>query len=104
MHYAVFKNGGKQYKAAVGDKLKLETIPASLGSDVELGEVLMIVKEDSSIIDKDKLATSKVLAEVLEHGRHDKINIIKFKRRKHHMKHAGHRQNYTEVLVKEIKE
>jgi large subunit ribosomal protein L21 len=100
--YAVIKTGGKQYRVTKGDKLKVEKLPVEAGSSVEINDVLMIgdgaqVKVGSPLVDG-----GKVTATVVSHGRGDKIEIIKFKRRKHHQKRTGHRQDYTEIEITNI--
>ncbi len=97
--YAVFKTGGKQYRAATGDKLKVEKIEAEKGATVELDQVLMVGEGEDVKVGTPLLEGGKVTAVVVDHGRHDKIKIIKFKRRKHHMKRAGHRQYYTQIEI-----
>jgi large subunit ribosomal protein L21 len=97
--YAVFKTGGKQYRAATGDKLKVEKIEAEKGATVELDQVLMVGEGEDVKVGTPLLAGGKVTAVVVDHGRHDKIKIIKFKRRKHHMKRAGHRQYFTQIEI-----
>lgn len=100
--YAVIKTGGKQYRVKVGDVLKFEELCAEVGSTVDFEEVLMITDGDQSTCGTPFIANAKVHATVLEHGRHKKIRIIKFRRRKHHMKQMGHRQNYTQVKITAI--
>ena len=100
--YAVIQTGGKQYRVKAGDVLKIEQLPVEVGSTVKFDNVLMVSKEGSTIIEPAKLKKANVEAEVLEQGRHKKIKIIKFRRRKHHMKQMGHRQNYTAVQIKAI--
>jgi len=97
--YAVFKTGGKQYRATTGDKLKVEKIEAEKGAMVELDQVLMVGEGEDVKVGTPLLAGGKVTALVVDHGRHDKIKIIKFKRRKHHMKRAGHRQYFTQIEI-----
>jgi large subunit ribosomal protein L21 len=97
--YAVFKTGGKQYRATTGDKLKVEKIEAEKGATVELDQVLMVGEGEDVKVGTPLLAGGKVTALVVDHGRHDKIKIIKFKRRKHHMKRAGHRQYFTQIEI-----
>lgn len=97
--YAVFKTGGKQYRASTGDILKVEKIEAEKGATVELDQVLMVGEGEDIKIGTPLLAGGKVTAMVVDHGRHDKIKIIKFKRRKHHMKRAGHRQYFTQIEI-----
>ena len=97
--YAVFKTGGKQYKAEAGDIVRVEKIDAENGSSVELDEVLMVANGDDIRVGTPMLDGGKVKAEVVGHGRGEKVRIIKFKRRKHHMKQMGHRQYYTEIKI-----
>lgn len=100
--YAVVKTGGKQYRVSQGDRLKVETLPAEAGAEVSLDEVLMVGSGESVTIGSPMVANATVTAKVLTHGRGDKIKIIKFRRRKHHRKQAGHRQNYTELEITSI--
>ncbi len=100
--YAVIKTGGKQYRVKEGDVLKLETLIAEVGSTYDFAEVLMLCKDDKVTCGTPFIAKAKVTAEIIEHGRHKKIKIIKFRRRKHHMKQMGHRQNYTQVKITAI--
>ncbi len=93
--YAVFKTGGKQYRATPGDQLKVEKLEAEKGSTVELDQVLMVGEGESVNIGTPLVDGGKVLATVVDHGRAAKVKILKFKRRKHHMKRMGHRQYYT---------
>jgi large subunit ribosomal protein L21 len=97
--YAVIKTGGKQYKVAAGDKLKIETLVAEVGAKVTFDEVLMVADGDNRKVGAPHVSGAKVTAEVLAHGRGDKIRIIKHRRRKHYHKEQGHRQNYTEVKI-----
>ena len=97
--YAVIKSGGKQYRVAPGQVLKLETLPGAVGDEIKFAEVLMVADSDNIVVGTPHVANATVSAEVISHGRHDKIRIIKFRRRKHHRKQMGHRQNYTEVKI-----
>ena len=101
--YAVFKTGGKQYRATTGDVLKIEKIDAEKGATVELDQVLMVGEGEDVKIGTPFLEGGKVTATVVDHGRLDKIKIIKFKRRKNHRKQMGHRQSYTEIEISKIK-
>lgn len=100
--YAVIKTGGKQYKVAVGDKLKIEVIPADIGSTITISEVLMVADGDNVIVGNPIVGGASVSASVLTEGRHKKIRIFKLRRRKHYQKHQGHRQNYTEIQIDAI--
>lgn len=97
--YAVIVTGGKQYRVSQGDKVQVEKLDAAEGDSVELDKVLMIVDGDDIKIGTPAIEGGKVTAEVKTHGRSDKVNIIKFRRRKHHMKRQGHRQAYTELEI-----
>jgi len=100
--YAVIRTGGKQYRVVSGEKLKIEQIPAEVGAEVTLDQVLMLGEGGSVHIGTPLVAGAAVRATVLSHGRHDKIRIFKMRRRKHSQKHQGHRQNYTEIRVDAI--
>ncbi|MBE0505398.1 MAG: 50S ribosomal protein L21 [Marinospirillum sp.] len=97
--YAVIKTGGKQYRVKEGQTLKLEKLEVATGEAVEFNEVLLISDGETINVGAPLVAGAKVTAEVIDHGRGDKIRIIKFRRRKHHMKRQGHRQWYTEVKI-----
>ncbi|MDR0701939.1 MAG: 50S ribosomal protein L21 [Azoarcus sp.] len=97
--YAVIKTGGKQYRVCVGEKIKVEQIPADVGSQITLDQVLLVGEGESVKIGAPVVAGAAVTASVLAHGRHDKIKIFKMRRRKHYQKHQGHRQNYTEIRI-----
>lgn len=97
--YAVIKSGGKQYRVAKDQTLKLEKIEAETGASIEFDSVLLIADGENVKIGQPTVAGAKVTAEVVGQGRHKKITIIKFRRRKHHMKRAGHRQWFTEVKI-----
>ena len=97
--YAVIKSGGKQHRVVEGEVLKLELIDAAPGSAIEFDEVLLVADGSDVKIGAPVVEGSKVTAEVVTHGRGDKIKIIKFRRRKHSMKRMGHRQWYTEVKI-----
>ena len=100
--YAVIVSGGKQHRVVEGETLKLEKIEAATGATIEFDQVLMIGGE-SPKIGTPTIESAKVTAEVVSQGRHQKVKIMKFNRRKHHMKQAGHRQWYTEVKITAIK-
>ena len=97
--YAVIKTGGKQYRVISGEKLKIEQIPADVGAEITMDQVLMMGEGDSVKIGTPILSGVSVKAKVLSHGRHDKVQIFKMRRRKHYQKHQGHRQNYTEIQI-----
>jgi large subunit ribosomal protein L21 len=97
--YAVIRTGGKQYKVAAGGKLKVESLPAEVGSAIEINDVLMVADGDDIKIGAPVLAGASVKATVLSHGRGEKVMIFKMRRRKHYRKTQGHRQNYTEIRI-----
>ena len=100
--YAVIKTGGKQYRVAAGEKIKVEQIPAEVGAEITIDQVLMVGEGESVKIGAPLLAGAKVTAKVIAQGRHPKVTIFKMRRRKHYQKHQGHRQNYTEIQVNVI--
>ena len=100
--YAVIKTGGKQYRVTNGLKLKVEQIPADVGAEVTLDQVLMAGEGESVKIGAPFLAGATVKATVISHGRHDKVKIFKMRRRKHYQKRQGHRQNYTELQISSV--
>ena len=100
--YAVIKTGGKQYRVTTGLKLKVEQIPADVGAEVTLDQILMVGEGESVQIGAPFLAGATNKAAVISHGRHDKVKIFKMRRRKHYQKHQGHRQNYTELRIDAI--
>ncbi len=97
--YAVIRNGGKQYRVSPGQTIKLEKISAEAGEAVKFDEVLLVNDGDKTHTGVPLVANAVVTAEVVKHGRGKKIKIIKLKRRKHHVKHQGHRQYFTAVKV-----
>jgi len=97
--YAVIKTGGKQYKVVPGEKLKVEQIPAEVGAQVILDQVLLVGDESSVRLGQPIVAGATVTATVLAHGRGDKVKIFKMRRRKHYQKHQGHRQGFTELKI-----
>jgi large subunit ribosomal protein L21 len=97
--YAVIQTGGKQYRVEEGTTLKIEKLELGEGDNVEFDKVLMIQSGDSVTVGLPFIEGGKVTATVMSQGRHKKVKIIKFRRRKHHMKHQGHRQYYTEVQI-----
>ena len=100
--YAVIKTGGKQYKVAPGEKLKVEQIPADVGAEVILDQVLLVGEGESVRLGQPIVAGATVKATVVSHGRGEKVKIFKMRRRKHYQKHQGHRQGYTELKIDAI--
>jgi large subunit ribosomal protein L21 len=99
--YAVISTGGKQYKVAEGEIVRLEKLSAEVGETVEFPVLLLANKMDIKV-GTPYITEAKVKASIVEHGRGDKVTIIKFRRRKHHRKQMGHRQYYTAVKITEI--
>ncbi|MCL7929642.1 50S ribosomal protein L21 [Halomonas llamarensis] len=97
--FAVIKSGGKQYRVEEGQTLKLEKIEVATGETIEFDEVLLVGNDDDVIVGAPLVDGAKVSAEIVDHGRGDKVTIIKFRRRKHSMKRQGHRQWFTEVKI-----
>lgn len=102
--YAVIKTGGKQYRVARGDVLRVEKLSADVGASVDLEHVLMLADGDSVSLGTPFIEGGKVTATVRSHGRGEKIKIIKFRRRKHYRRQMGHRQSYTEIEITDINE
>ncbi|GDX61346.1 MAG: 50S ribosomal protein L21 [Nitrosospira sp.] len=100
--YAVIKTGGKQYRVETGNKIKIEQVPAEIGSEFITNQVLMLADGDKISIGKPLVNGAMVKATILGQGRHDKVRIFKMRRRKHYQKHQGHRQNYTEIQITSI--
>jgi large subunit ribosomal protein L21 len=97
--YAVIVTGGKQYRVEEGQTLKVEKIETATGETVALEKVLLVGNGDDVKIGQPVVEGAKVTAEVVAHGRHKKVKIIKFRRRKHSMKQMGHRQWFTELKI-----
>jgi large subunit ribosomal protein L21 len=100
--FAVIRTGGKQYRVSAGDHLKVETLPAEVGQQVTLNEVLALGEGGAVRVGAPLVADASVKATVVAHGRHPKIRIFKMRRRKHFIKHAGHRQDFTELRIDAI--
>ncbi len=97
--YAVVKTGGKQYKVQAGDTIRVEKIDAEEGGELSLDEVLMLADGENISVGTPTLEGASVAANVQSHGRGEKIKVVKFKRRKQHLKRMGHRQAYTELKI-----
>ena len=101
--YAVIKTGGKQYKVQAGDKVRVEKLGTEEGKTIKISDVLMLVDGENVTVGDPLVKGATVSAKVNAHGRGRKINVVKFKRRKHYRKQAGHRQPYTELSIIDIK-
>ncbi|TAK70973.1 MAG: 50S ribosomal protein L21 [Betaproteobacteria bacterium] len=97
--YAVIKTGGKQYRVAAGEKLKIDELPADIGAEIVLDQVLLVADGEQFKMGRPLVTGASVQAKVLAQGRHDKVRIFKLRRRKHYQKHQGHRQNFTEIEI-----
>lgn len=100
--YAVIKTGGKQYRVVPGQAIKVETIEAEPGTEVTFDQVLAVGNDGDVRVGTPLVAGASVKATVLRQGRHPKVTIFKMRRRKHFQKHAGHRQNFTEIRIDSI--
>lgn len=100
--YAVIKTGGKQYRVAAGEKIKVEQIAADVGQEITIDQVLAVGNGSDLVVGAPLVAGATVVAKVLAHGKHDKVRIFKMRRRKHYQKRQGHRQAYTELEIGSI--
>jgi len=100
--YAVIKTGGKQYRVATGQKLKIEQIPADIGQEITLDQVLSVGNGNDIKIGTPLVDGASVKATVLAQGRHKKIKVFKMRRRKGYRRTQGHRQNYTEIRIDDV--
>src|SRR5215813_3381731 len=97
--YAVVKTGGKQYRVSAGEKLKIEQIPAEVGSEIVLDQVLLVADGEAVTLGTPLVTGAQIKARVVSQGRGEKVRIFKMRRRKHYRKSQGHRQNYTEIEI-----
>lgn len=100
--YAVIRTGGKQYRVASGDTIRVESLPAQVGSEVTLSDVLMVGANEAVKVGAPLVAGAEVKATVVHNGRGDKVQIFKMRRRKHWQHHQGHRQNFSELFITSI--
>ena len=100
--YAVIEAGGKQYRVAPGDTIKIDTLSGDVGSEVELGRVLAVVRDSDELVLGEGLAQARVKGTISGHDRAAKVLVFKFKRKKQYKRTIGHRQNYTQVKISEI--
>ena len=100
--YALIKTGGKQFKVAAGEKIKVEQIAADVGQEIVIDQVLAVGSGAELTIGTPLVAGATVTARVVSHGKHDKVRIFKMRRRKHYQRHGGHRQTYTELQIGEL--
>ena len=97
--YAVIKTGGKQYRVAAGEKIKVEQIAAEVGQEIVIDQVLAVGNGAELKVGTPLVSGASVKATVVAHGKHDKVRIFKLRRRKHYAKHQGHRQQFTELQI-----
>jgi large subunit ribosomal protein L21 len=100
--YAVIKTGGKQYRVAAGEKIKVEQIAADVGQEIVIDQVLAVGNGGELKVGTPLVSGATVNATVLAHGLHDKVHIFKMRRRKHYQKRQGHRQQFTELLIASV--
>jgi large subunit ribosomal protein L21 len=100
--YAVIKTGGKQYKVAAGETIKVEQIVADVGQDIVIDQVLAVGDGAELKVGSPLVAGASVMAKVVSHGKHDKVHIFKMRRRKHYRKSQGHRQGFTELQIQTV--
>jgi large subunit ribosomal protein L21 len=100
--YAVIKTGGKQYRVAAGEKIKVEQIAADVGQEIAIDQVLAVGNGADLQVGTPLVSGAIVKATVVSHGRHDKVRIFKMRRRKHYQKRQGHRQGYTELEISAV--
>lgn len=100
--YAVVRAGGKQYKVSAGDLLRVEKLEAQVGDTITLDDVLMVSDGEKVNLEQSQLANAKVTARVTAQGRHAKIVVFKYKRRKRYRRKQGHRQWFTELAIENI--
>lgn len=101
--YAIIQSGGKQYRVAEGETLKLEKLAGEAGESIDFNDVLLVSDGDQVQAGTPLVKGAQVTGEVVDQGRAKKVEILKFRRRKHHMKRQGHRQSYTAVKITKIK-
>jgi large subunit ribosomal protein L21 len=100
--YAVIQTGGKQYRVSEGDTLRVEKLAVDAGGHVDFSEVLLVADGEDVKVGRPYVEGYRVTATVESHGRADKVRILKFRRRKHHLKRQGHRQSYTALKITAI--
>ena len=102
MVYAIIRTGGHQYKVAPGDVIEVERLEAEPGSQVELGEVLMVSGDNGVQVGTPVVSGARVIAKVLSQGKGEKLVVFKYKPKKRYRRKTGHRQNLTMLSIKEI--
>ena len=100
--YAVIRSGGKQYRVAPGETVKVETLPGKVGGKVTFGEVVAVGTDDRKVLTGKDAAGAKVTGKIVSQSRHRKVTVLKYKRGGQYKIQRGHRQNYTSVEVSDI--
>ena len=100
--YAVIEAGGKQFRVAPGDTIKIDTVAGEVGSPVEFGRIIALMRDSNELVTGPDLGPVRVTGTIASHGRAAKVLVFKFKRKKQYKRTIGHRQNYTEVRIDEI--
>ncbi|MEJ7604846.1 MAG: 50S ribosomal protein L21 [Bryobacteraceae bacterium] len=100
--YAIIQAGGKQYRVTPGDKVRIESIAAEPGAEIELTGLVTVTDDDGRVLSGSDVTNAKVTATVSKHGRGEKLIVFKFKRKKQYKRTYGHRQNYTELMVNQV--
>ena len=100
--YAIIETGGKQYRVAPGDKVRVETVPMEVGADIELSGLKAVSTDDGKMLLGNDVTNAKVMGKVTGHGRGEKLIVFKFTRKKQYRRTYGHRQNYTEVTISDV--
>lgn len=100
--YAIIVSGGKQHRVTIGEVINLEKLEVDVGMPVEFDKVLMLAEDGNVRVGNPYLSNAKVVGQVVAHEKGEKVHILKFRRRKHHLKRQGHRQNYTAVKINGI--
>jgi len=100
--HAIIETGGKQFRVAPGDVVRVPKLAGDAGSEIELGKVLAVFQDSGDLLTGDGTGNARVNATISGHDRADKILVFKFKRKKQYKRTQGHRQDYTEVRIRDI--
>jgi len=100
--YAVLRTGGKQYRVAAGDTIKVEKLPGNPGDAVEIAEVLLLADGENVVVGRPLIDGALIKAEILEQDRHRKVIIFKYRRRRRYRRKTGHRQPFTALHIVDI--
>ncbi|MBC8166904.1 MAG: 50S ribosomal protein L21 [Bryobacteraceae bacterium] len=100
--YAIFQSGGKQYRVAPGEKVRVETLPVEIGEELEFTSLKAVSDDDGKLLIGGDLSNAKITATVTKQGRGTKLIVFKFKRKKQYRRTYGHRQNFTELTINQV--